>query len=157
MPTLDPALRDQLATVIGKENADGGARSIAEAGARTAIEALAVHLPKPYDHLDAAAKQLRNRLRARARQLGDTRHRDGRHETGRLVEQAAYEHWHRMLFARFLAENQLLIEPVSGVAISMSECEELARDQVPDLVHDLEVNGRPLIGGNLEFHDRIPI
>ena len=28
-----------------------------------------------------------------------------------LVEQVAYEGWHRMLFARFLAENHLLIHP----------------------------------------------
>src|SRR5262249_53227405 len=41
----------------------------------------------------------------------------------------AYEHWHRMLFARFLAENELLIEPESGVPISLSECQELARQQ----------------------------
>jgi hypothetical protein len=32
-----------------------------------------------------------------------------------------------MLFARFLAETELLIEPKSGVAISLAECHELAR------------------------------
>ncbi len=129
MPTLDPSLRDQLATVIGKENADTGARLVAEAGAKAAIEALAVHLPSPYGHLDSAQKQLRNRLRARARQLGDTRHGDGRHEIGRLVEQAAYEHWHRMLFARFLAENDLLIHPEMKVAVTLEECAELAASE----------------------------
>jgi len=45
----------------------------------------------------------------------------------------AYEHWHRMLLARFLAENQLLIEPTSGVAISLDECEELAAEEGTDL------------------------
>ncbi len=129
MPTLDPSLRDQLATVIGKENADTGARLVAEAGASAAIEALAVHLPSPYAHLDAAQKQLRNRLRARARRLGDTRHADGRHEIGRLVEQAAYEHWHRMLFARVLAENDLLIHPEMKVAVTLDECAELAASE----------------------------
>lgn len=129
MPTLDPSLRDQLATVIGKENADTGARLVAEAGAKAAIEALAVHLPSPYAHLDPGQKQLRNRLRARARQLGDTRHGDGRHEIGRLVEQAAYEHWHRMLFARFLAENDLLIHPEMKVAVTLEECAELAASE----------------------------
>jgi hypothetical protein len=129
MPTLDPSLRDQLATVIGKENADAGARLVAEAGASAAIEALAVHLPSPYAHLDAAQKQLRNRLRARARQLGDTRDADGRHDIGRLVEQAAYEHWHRMLFARFLAENELLIHPEMKVAVTLDECAELAASE----------------------------
>jgi hypothetical protein len=129
MPTLDSSLRDQLATVIGKENAETGARAVAEAGARAAIEALAVHLPTPYAHLDAAAKALRNQLRARARQLGDAREVDGAHRIGRLVEQTAYEHWHRMLFARFLAENELLIHPQMGVAVSLSECAELAASE----------------------------
>jgi hypothetical protein len=63
MPTLDSNLRDQLATVVGKENADGGARAVAEAGARAALSALSVHLPTPYAHLDAGQRQLRNRLR----------------------------------------------------------------------------------------------
>jgi len=126
MPTLDSRLRDQLATVIGKENTETGARAAAEAGARAAIEALAVHLPAPYAHLDSAAKSLRNQLRARARQLGDVRNDKGEHKIGRLVEQTAYEHWHRMLFARFLAENHLLIHPQMGVAVSLAECAELA-------------------------------
>ena len=129
MPTLDPSLRDQLATVIGKESADGGARVIAEAGARASIEALAVHRAAPYAHLDAATRQLRNRLRARARQLGDARYADGRHAIGQLVEQAAYEHWHRMLFARFLAENALLIHPELGVAVTLGECDALAASE----------------------------
>ena len=34
-----------------------------------------------------------------------------------------------MLFARFLAENDLLIEPRAGVAISLDECRELAAEQ----------------------------
>ena len=37
-----------------------------------------------------------------------------------------------MLFARFLAENELLIEPESGVAVSLADCEELAREQGQD-------------------------
>jgi hypothetical protein len=49
------------------------------------------------------------------------------------VREMAYEHWHRMLFARFLAENQLLIEPSSGVSISLDECEELAAEEGTDL------------------------
>lgn len=126
MPTLDPSLRDELAKVIGKENQGNGARAAAEAGARAAIETLAVHRATSYAHMDAAAKQLRNRLRARARQLGDPRHGDGRHDIERLVEQTAYEHWHRMLFARFLAENDLLIHPEMQVAVTLEECAELA-------------------------------
>jgi len=129
MPTLDPSLRDLLATVIGKENADGGARAVAGAGALAALSALAVPLAAPHAHLDAGDKQLRNRLRARARQLGDTRYGDGSHEVARLAEQAAYEHWHRMLFARFLAENDLLIHPHLGAAVTLDECAELAASE----------------------------
>ena len=42
-----------------------------------------------------------------------------------LVEDIAYVQWHRMLFARFLAENDLLMHP-SGVAVTLEECGELA-------------------------------
>ena len=34
-----------------------------------------------------------------------------------------------MLFARFLAENHLLIETEMGVAITLDECEELAKEE----------------------------
>jgi hypothetical protein len=129
MPTLESNLRDQLATVVGKENADGGARAVAEAGARAALSALSVHLPTPYAHLDAGQKQLRNRLRARARQLGDSLAADKSHGIDRLAEQTAYEHWHRMLFARFLAENDLLIHPEMKVAVTLDECAELAASE----------------------------
>ena len=37
-----------------------------------------------------------------------------------------------MLFARFLAENHLLIEPEMGVAIALDECEELAKEERVD-------------------------
>ena len=37
-----------------------------------------------------------------------------------------------MLFARFLAENHLLIEPEMGVAITLDECEELAKEDGSD-------------------------
>ena len=49
-----------------------------------------------------------------------------------LAQGIAYEHWHRMLFARFLAESDLLIEPDSGVAITTDECAELARETGED-------------------------
>ena len=54
---------------------------------------------------------------------------DDSQETKHLVQECAYEHWHRMLFARFLAENELLIHPDMGVAVSLEECAELARDE----------------------------
>jgi hypothetical protein len=79
-------------------------------------------------------RKLRNRLRAHGRQLGDQRDsQKGTQSIERLVREMAYEHWHRMLFARYLAENQLLIEPSTGVAITLEECEELAADEGTNL------------------------
>ena len=78
-------------------------------------------------------RRLRNRLRAHARHLGDrVDARSGVHAVDHLVHECAYEHWHGMLFARFLAENHLLIEPEMGVAITLEECEELAKEEGVD-------------------------
>src|SRR5206468_1883423 len=78
-------------------------------------------------------RALRVRLRARARQLGS-----GSQAAGMplLVEEVAYSQWHRMLFARFLAENGLLIHP-DGVAVSLEDCAELAREAGEDDAWDL--------------------
>jgi hypothetical protein len=109
------------------------ARDIAEAGARGALEALAVHHHEPYGHMSGEQRKLRNRLRAHARHLGDrVDARSGAHAIDHLVHECAYEHWHGMLFARFLAENHLLIEPEIGVAITLDECEELAKEECVD-------------------------
>ena len=73
---------------------------------------------------------MRKRLRAHGRQLGDGRHAATRSQgIDHLVHECAYEHWHSMLFARFLAENHLLIEPNTGVAVTLAECEELAQEE----------------------------
>jgi hypothetical protein len=72
---------------------------------------------------------LRNRLRARGRALGDKRdERTGIQGIHHLMELAAYEHWHRLLFTRFLTENHLLItdEANGSVPITLEDCEELA-------------------------------
>lgn len=123
MPTLHPSLRGTL------ENTVCDARDIAETGARAALEALAVGEAEPYKHLTADQRDFRNRLRARGRQLGDVRdERKGSQEITRLVRQCAYEYWHRMLFAKFLAENHLLMHP-EGVDVSLEECEELAAEE----------------------------
>jgi hypothetical protein len=109
------------------------ARRIAEVGARKVIEQLAVHHHEPWPSMTPAQRELRNRLRAHGRQLGDRRDdRRGLQGIDRLTTECAYEHWHRMLFARYLAECELLIEPKSGVAISLAECEELARAEGRD-------------------------
>ena len=120
---LAPELRKQL------EKAVRDARRLGEAGARAALRALAVHESRPYEAMSDDERALRRRLRAHGRQLRDQRDRDrGTQEIGRLAHEVAYEHWHRMLFARFLAENGLLVEPESGVPVSLEECAELARE-----------------------------
>ena len=104
------------------------ARQIAEAGAKAALEQLAVGHHEPHGTLTPEQRKLRNDLRAHGRQLGDRRDAArGNQAIDRLTTECAYEHWHRMLFARYLAEAELLIEPESGVAISLNECHELAR------------------------------
>lgn len=114
------------------ENAVKKAREVAEKGARQALQALAVDRREPHGSMEPEDRALRRRLRAHGRQLGDTLESDGTQTIERLRREVAYEHWHRMLFARFLAENHLLIEPGSGVAITMEECQELARERDED-------------------------
>ena len=128
MPALASDLRKTLENTVVK------ARDKAEGGARDALTALAVGASEPFVSMSEEERKLRNRLRARGRQLGDQRDpQKGSQSIERLVREMAYEHWHRMLFARFLAENQLLIEPSSGVSISLDECEELATEEGTDL------------------------
>ena len=119
MPALASDLRRQLENVIID------AREKAEAAARAALKRLAVDAPEPFDHFNDEQRAFRNRLRARARQAGDVRKANGEQEIDQLTQELAYEYWHRMLFARFLAENHLLMHP-DGVAVSLAECEELA-------------------------------
>jgi hypothetical protein len=124
MKTLSTEHRRQLERTVVE------ARDIAEAGARGALKALAVHHHEPYGHMGGEQRRLRNRLRAHARHLGDrVDARSGAHTIDHLVHECAYEHWHGMLFARFLAENHLLIEPEMRVAITLDECEELAKEE----------------------------
>ena len=119
---------------LRKELAKGAcsARRIAEAGAGAALGALRVGAGAPDASMSGRQRALRERLRAHGRALGDRR-RGAEQEITRLAHEVAYEHWHRMLFARFLAENGLLIEPESGVAVSLDECRELARDRNEEL------------------------
>lgn len=120
---LDKILRNKLESTI-KE-----AREIAEAAALAAINQLGVGDPKPYEHLSSTEKELRRKLRIHGRQLGDILCPIKQaQEVDRLSEEVAYQHWHRMLFARFLAENNLLMypDPDEPVAITLEECEDLA-------------------------------
>jgi len=96
------------------------ARRAAEGAARQAIETLGVFLDRRPDHLDANQAALRNGLRAKWRQLAGDREL--------LVAECAYEQWHRLLFARFLAENNLLLHPSFKAPVTLADCEELAAE-----------------------------
>ena len=114
MRALPSSLRKQLETSVL------AARRAAEAASRAAIESLGVFADRRPEHLNAAQAALRNGLRAKWRQLGNDR--------DLLVAECAYEQWHRLLFARFLAENGLLLHPQFRAPVTLAECEELAAD-----------------------------
>jgi hypothetical protein len=127
MATLPKDLRNKLekTTII--------ARNLAENAAVVALKSLAVHHHEPYAHMKPEQRSLRNKLRAHARQLVDSQDNKGQLSIDHLAQECGYEHWHRMLFARFLAENNLLIEPDSGMAISLDECKDLAKAEKMEL------------------------
>lgn len=109
---LSSSLRKQL------ELAVLAARRESESAARAAAEGLGVFSDRRPEHLDSRQATLRNGLRAKLRQLGG--------DTELLVEECAYEQWHRLLFARFLAENDLLLHPQYKAPVSLQDCEDLA-------------------------------
>ncbi|CDM25193.1 Type II restriction enzyme, methylase subunits [Castellaniella defragrans 65Phen] len=122
---LSKPLRTQLEATVK------AARDAAETGATAAIEQLAVAESRAPDYLNDERRSLRRRLRAHGRALGDPKHADDTQAVQHLIWEIAYQHWHRMLFARFLAENGLLLwEP--GAPVSLEDCEALAQDPDPD-------------------------
>lgn len=127
MQALDKDLRSALEKTVK------AARTVAEAAAQAAVEQLGVGHDKPEAFLSDDEKALRNRLRTHGKQLGDARDSKstnptyGKQEVQHLVQEVAYQHWHRMLFARFLADNNLLM--YDGVAVTIEECDELAPDE----------------------------
>ncbi|WP_447361526.1 hypothetical protein ACSC95_00045 [Burkholderia vietnamiensis] len=121
---LPKSLRTQLESTIR------AAREVAEKGASAALAQMAVAEAKAPDYLADESRALRRRLRAHGRALGDTKASDDTQGVQHLVWEVAYEHWHRMLFARFLAENGLLLwEP--GAAVSLDDCEALTQETDP--------------------------
>jgi len=119
MSPLSNELRSMLERAIIK------AREVAEEAALAALTTLAVKHEEPFTTLNAEQRRLRNALRAKARQLGDGSLTKGFQP---LIEEVAYEQWHRRLFARFLAENNLLMHS-DGVAVTLEECDELALEE----------------------------
>lgn len=123
---LPKDLRRKLESVVVK------ARDIAEGAARTELERLAVGEKSAAGYLSDADRKMRNRLRAHGRQLGDRRKPDGVQAIDQLVTEIAYEHWHRMLFARFLAESHLLIYEDGVTPLSIDDCFDLAEEETGD-------------------------
>jgi hypothetical protein len=115
MPVLTSQQRKLLDDACVK-----GRRS-SEQAVRAALGSLAVTAERPPAHLNEADRQLRRGLRAKSRQLGDQGD-----QLDLLIAECAYEQWHRLLFARFLAENNLLIDRASGAPVTIEDCEELA-------------------------------
>ena len=86
MQPLDKTLRNRLERTI-KE-----ARDIADDAARTVLEQLGVAEAAPFAHLSAEERELRRRLRAHGRQLGDLRDiRTRVQKIDHLIEKVAYE------------------------------------------------------------------
>ncbi len=120
MPYLTTQQRNSL------ERAVVAARKAAELGAQNALISLSVDQRNPYPSLTPEQMNLREQLRNKARLLGDVLDDDS-HTIDRLVNELSYEYWHKMLFARFLEANHLLMHP-DGVPVSMEDCEELASE-----------------------------
>jgi hypothetical protein len=110
------------------ESAVKQARRVSEAGALNALRAFAVDNPEPFPHMNAEQRGLRNRLRSKARLLGDELPSSGHQQIDQLSYELAYEYWHKILFAKFLEANSLLMHP-DGVSVTMEECEELAKEE----------------------------
>lgn len=130
---LDKALRKKLEDTVVK------ARDIVEAAVEEALQRLGVAESQAPSYLNDEQRALRNTLRAHARQLGDKLN-DGKQEIERLINEMAYEHWHRMLFARYLEQNNLLMYD-EHTPVTLDECFELAEEE-PDCKDGWELAGR---------------
>ena len=130
---LDKILRKKLEDTVVK------ARDIVEVAVNEALQRLGVADNQAPSYLNEEQRALRNALRAHARQLGD-KLTDGKQEIERLANEMAYEHWHRMLFARYLEQNNLLMYD-EYTPITLDECFELAEEE-PDCKDGWELAGR---------------
>ena len=124
MQPLEKTLRNRLESTIKK------ARDIAEVAGRASLEQIGVGEATAFSHLSDQERELRRKLRVHGRQLGDVRSPVSKmQDIQRLTEEVAYEHWHRMLFARFLAENSLLMYWPEGddepIDVDLETCQGL--------------------------------
>ena len=117
---LDKNLRSAL------ERTTLAARDVAETAAREVFTQLGVTDAKAPEWIDKDQAAFRRALRAHARALGGERAADGSQKVAALVEEVAYEQWNRMVFARFLAENGLLV--YDGLAVTLADCASIAEE-----------------------------
>lgn len=117
MPALTSAQRKLLDDACVK------GRRAAEQAVRAALSFLSVTAERPPAHLSEDDRRLRRGLRAKVRQLGDVGEKPDL-----LTAECAFEQWHRLLFARFLAENNLLIHPEYRAPVTLEDCDDLAAD-----------------------------
>ena len=122
MAVLTPQQRNTLEAAVKQ------ARKVAELGAFNALHGMAVDHPEPFAHMTPEQRNLRNSLRSKARLLGDALPSSGAQKIDHLSYELAYETWHKMLFAKFLEANGLLMH-TDGVAVTMEDCEELAKEE----------------------------
>jgi hypothetical protein len=122
MAVLTPQQRNTLETAVKQ------ARKVAELGAFNALHSMAVDYQEPFAHMSPEQRSLRNSLRSKARLLGDVLPSSGDQKIDHLGYELAYETWHKMLFAKFLEANGLLMH-TDGVAVTMEDCEELAKEE----------------------------
>ncbi len=122
MAVLTPQQRNTLEAAVKQ------ARKVAELGAFNALHGMAVDHPEPFAHMTPEQRNLRNSLRSKARLLGDVLPTSGAQNIDHLSYELAYETWHKMLFAKFLEANGLLMH-TDGVAVTMEDCEELAKEE----------------------------
>ncbi len=126
MAALRPELRKDLERAIIK------ARNLVVADVTDRLKELNVHEGKRGALSDSQA-ELRVRLRAHGKQIGDVRNsQSDAQQIERLVQECAYEQWHRMIFVRFLAENEFLIDREYGQSVSMEALAEIAEESKSD-------------------------
>lgn len=129
MPVLSSSQRGTL------EKAVNLARDIAQRGAVNALKSLAVDQALHFEHMSPEQRSLRKRLRQKGNLLGDFLEESGVQALPKISYELAYETWHKMLFAKFLEVNHLLMHP-DGVAVTLMDCEELAAEK------DMPTNGK---------------
>lgn len=131
--TLTSSDRSQLEKAVLK------ARGAAERAVAKRFASLALDASGPPEGLSEDERALRNGLRKRARDVGRGRVNALLDNLSAitagvpfLTEELAYDAWHRMLFARFLAENGLLEHPEYGVTLTVDDVRELAAENGGD-------------------------